>query len=102
GGHSLLATQIISRVREVFAAEVPLRRLFETPTVAGLSEAVAARKAQAASAESTSLRAIPRRGRSLDDQLAELDLLSREEVEALLGAEGEAAEGQRAEGGGPR
>lgn len=37
GGHSLMATQVISRLREVFQAEVPLRILFEAPTIAGLS-----------------------------------------------------------------
>jgi acyl carrier protein len=40
GGHSLIAMRVIARVRDAFGAELPLLRIFEKPTIAGLVAAL--------------------------------------------------------------
>jgi amino acid adenylation domain-containing protein len=43
GGHSLIATRVISRIRDAFRIEVPLRLMFESPTIAGMARIIQAR-----------------------------------------------------------
>jgi amino acid adenylation domain-containing protein len=51
GGHSLLATQVVTRVREALAVELPLRALFGAPTVAGLSRVITSLRSDEAAPE---------------------------------------------------
>jgi amino acid adenylation domain-containing protein len=72
GGHSLLATQMVSRIRQIFYLELPLRALFENSTVAELVEVMANIVG----------------GKEIIDEIAisskEINQLSTEEIKAVL------------------
>jgi amino acid adenylation domain-containing protein len=60
GGHSLLATQFISHVRAKLEIELPLRSVWETPTIAELAEQIATQPGQAISRQTPPVTTIPR------------------------------------------
>ncbi|HEY4456259.1 MAG TPA: amino acid adenylation domain-containing protein [Pseudonocardiaceae bacterium] len=72
GGNSLQATQIVARMRDVFNVEVPLQAVFEKPTIADLAGLAAA--------------AAPAATESIKDEELDIDGMSDDAVDELLGA----------------
>jgi amino acid adenylation domain-containing protein len=83
GGHSLIATQVIARVRKYMRVEIPMRSLFEEPTVGGLAIAVDRARANGATLRTPIIRGRSE-GRMREQLEARLRDLSDEEIDALL------------------
>lgn len=79
GGHSLLATQVVSRLSEQLHIEVPLRLLFERPTIRLLAQSLSTLHPGAVGATSP----VPARTGDLGDAI-EVESLTEQPVESLL------------------
>jgi acyl carrier protein len=73
GGHSLLATQMVNRLREKCSVNLPLRNLFETPSVAGIAASIETLQHEAQS-----------QAERVADIVTRINFLSDDEVEGLL------------------
>ena len=82
GGNSLSATRVIARLPEELQSRLPLRRIFEAPTIARLAEGMSQNSVK--TAESSGIQPIARGERNIQQFLTEFQKLSDAEVLTLL------------------
>jgi non-ribosomal peptide synthetase component F/acyl carrier protein len=79
GGHSLLATQLVSKLQQTLVIEVPLRQIFETPTIAEFAAAISQNSDYMQNEDQA----------VVNELLSRLEQLSDSEIEMLMLAEQE-------------
>ncbi len=76
GGHSLTATRLVAHISREFGVEIPLRAIFENPTIESLAIEIAAKRAGSVASED--VEDILRDLESLPEEAAEGQLIERE------------------------
>lgn len=84
GGDSLLAMQLLARISEQFDVDIPVRSLFDNPTIDWLAREIETAKAEGRKSHRNKIRPQPRRESNLAALAAELDKLTPEQVEFLF------------------
>jgi len=83
GGHSLMVMQVVARIRKEFDVEVPIRALFEEPTIQGLAKEVEGAKARGIKA-CAPISSFHQTENNYDRIRVQVDKMSRGELEELL------------------
>jgi len=82
GGHSLLATQVVSRISDSLNFDIPLRLMFEKPTIRSFAEAIAALQTSTSTSKRNAPRLVPVGSRN--DSEIDVEQLTDEQVDALI------------------